>query len=1013
MKKRMRAVFCLILSIVIVILSGCNGAGKDRPDEPGKVYDFDDGITENDGQNTVEIPEPESYSYSQDFEQTIKANDPDWYVNAEGTVADGVFKSKSNHAYFASKHKIKADVFTAEWDVNANRKSEIENVSEYIGLRLPEYGNQFAAVGTNGIWFLFHNNRVGIIDTWPTVKSFKVDVDFSKTQRVRVTDDTKNNVITFEVLKDGEFQPLFTAVIEEGKNVIVKDVKDKTKIKAKFTYDIDAKGYFALWSSGGNSGSAYIDNVEIKWTESASEPYYPADITLLRDLYSDTWVAADDLGRAVVDGTAAPRDKLVGMFYQIWFTPTSVTFSDQIIYDHNKLYLDGGFEAVKNAYTKGPQGWGHYWGEPYFGYYLTNDRWIIRKHASMLSDIGVDFIFLDVTNGNSQMTSYRAIMKEYEMMRKEGLDTPDICFFLADNVSLVENVFLDLWEDVYSTGQYRDLYVMYDGKPLILGNFTNLSEESRKIADENFTWRRCWALRENIKDGKDYWTWMYETPQIASYNSKKDNAVEEISVSAGILANTSMGRSFSNGKQPEVGTLPDGTKDYFQFNLETTGQGLLFAEQMERAAEVDPYIVLINEWNEWTAGRWDGTGHPTIAHTYISWSDSFYVDCFNPEFSRDIEPMKGGFGDNYYYQLAAFLRAFKGGRSAPAASGQHEITLDGGLGQWADVRPEYRDTTGDTLHRDSLGIGGLVSYKNDSGRNDIVSAKVSRAGGSTYFLAVCADSITAPAGGNWMNLFINTDCDSKTGWYGYDLIVNRDNGSVEKFKNNSWETDKIGSGEVFIGDNYVVIKLDDKTCGLSSNFDFKWADNSTETGEIMQFLDLGDAAPNARFNYAYRADSKETQLTDNVKAVVGNGASFAANRPYALSDGKVVNVYASDTAVLPEMHKNRLFVPAASLGVIKDMSVSVSGGTAVVTYGNKTFTFEDGNNEVKCNNDTYRIPVAPYVKDTVLYVPLNAVAHIAGLRYAQNDRGVAIITHSALPDGEKVNAALNDLYISY
>ncbi|MBO4261754.1 MAG: hypothetical protein J5921_03960, partial [Clostridia bacterium] len=251
------------------------------------------------------------------------------------------------------------------------------------------------------------------------------------------------------------------------------------------------------------------------------------------------------------------------------------------------------------------------------------------------------------------------------------------------------------------------------------------------------------------------------------------------------------------------------------------------------------------------------------------------------------------------------------------------------------------------------------------------------------------------------------------GWYGYDLIVNRDNGSVEKFKNNSWETDKIGSGEVFIGDNYVVIKLDDKTCGLSSNFDFKWADNSTETGEIMQFLDLGDAAPNARFNYAYRADSKETQLTGNVKAVVGNGASFAANRPYALSDGKVVNVYASDTAVLPEMHKNRLFVPAASLGVIKDMSVSVSGGTAVVTYGNKTFTFEDGNNEVKCNNDTYRIPVAPYVKDTVLYVPLNAVAHIAGLRYAQNDRGVAIITHSALSDGEKVNAALNDLYISY
>ena len=1010
MKKRIRVFFCVLLGIVIVILSGCNVTENDGP---GKVYVFDDGITVDDGQSGAEIPEPQSFSYSQDFEQKIKANDPDWYVNSEGTLEDGVFKSKSNHAYLASKHKIKADVFTAEWDVNANRKSDIENVSEYIGLRLPEYDNQFAAVGTNGIWFLFHNNRVGIIDTWPTVKSFKVDVDFSKTQRVRVTDDAKKNIITVEVLKDGEFQLLFSAAIEEGKNVFVKNAEGKIKIKAKFTYDIDTKGYFSLWSSGGNSGSAYIDNVEIKWTEAVPEAYYPADITLLCDLYSDTWVATDDLERTVIDGAAAPRDKLIGMFYQIWFTPTSVTYSDQKIYDHYKIYLDGGFEAVKKAYTKGPQGWGHYWGEPYFGYYLTNDRWIIRKHASMLSDIGVDFIFLDVTNGNSQATSYRAIFKEYEQMRKEGLDTPDICFFLADNVSLVENVFLDLWDDVYSTGQYRDLYVMYDGKPLILGNFTKLSEESRQIADENFTWRRCWALRENIKDGKDYWTWMYETPQIASYNSKKDNAVEEISISAGILANTSTGRSFSNGRQPKVGTLPDGTKDYFQFNLETTGQGLLFAEQMERAAEVDPYVVLINEWNEWAAGRWEGTGHPTIANTYISWSESFYVDCFNPEFSRDIEPMKGGFGDNYYYQLAAFLRYFKGGRSAPAAAGQHEISLDGGLGQWADVWPEYRDTAGDTLHRDSLGNGGLVSYKNESGRNDIVSAKVSRAGGTTYFLAVCADKLTAPEGGNWMNLFINSDCDSRTGWYGYDLVINRDNGSIERFKNNSWETERIGKGEVFIGENHVVIKLDDKTCGLGADFDFKWADNSTETGEIMQFLDLGDAAPNARFSYAYRSASKEAKLTDNVKAIVSDGASFTANRPYALSDGKIVAVYAADTAVLPEMHQNRLFVPAASLGIIKDMSVNISGTSATVTYKNKTFTFEEGNTEVSCSRDVYQIPVSPYVKDGILYVPLNAAAYIAGFNYTQNDPGVAIITHTDLSDGEKVNTALNDLYISY
>ncbi|MBO4870010.1 MAG: hypothetical protein J5585_09905 [Clostridia bacterium] len=1023
MKKRVRSFFCVFLSILMLLLFGCNRgepqttstdteATTDAPDTEGEIFVFDDGIKEDSGQGGAELPEPQSYSYSQDFEAKIKANDADWYVNTEGTQANGVFSSKTNHAYFACRHKIKADVFVAEWDVNANRKGNVNNVSEYVGLRLPEYGNQFAAVGTNGIWLSFQCNSVGVISTWPTVKTFRVDVDFSQTQRVRVTDDVKNDVITVEVKIDGVFEKLFSAQIENQRNVTVFNAEGKDRIHTEFSYDVGKKGFFALWASGGNTGESFIDNVEIKWTEAVPETYYPADKTAIRDLYSDTWVATDDLDRAVTDGAAAPRDKLVGMFYQIWFTPTSVTYPDQKIYNHYQTYLDGGIEAVKKVYTQGPEGWGHYWGEPYFGYYLTNDRWVIRKHASMLSDIGVDFIFLDVTNGNPQSTSYKAIFKEYEQMRKEGLHTPDICFFLADNVDLVENVFLELWDDVYSTKQYSDLYVMYDGKPLILGNFKSMSKESKKIVDGNFTWRRCWALKENVKNGKDFWTWMCESPQVISYKSTKEN-VEEISISAAILANTSSGRSSQNGKQPKVGKLEDGTKDDFQFNLETTGQGLFFAEQMERASEVDPYVVLITEWNEWAAGRWNTNGHNTIANTYISWSTSIYVDCFNPEFSRDIEPMKGGFGDNYYYQLAKFMREFKGSRAAPAASGQHDITLDGGLSQWADVRPEYRDTTGDTLHRDSLGNGGLVSYKNETGRNDIVSAKVSRSNGSTYFLAVCADKLTAPEGSNWMNLFIDADCDAKTGWYGYDLIVNRENGSVERFKNNSWETEDAGKGEIYIGENYVVIKLDDKACGLGSDFNFKWADNSTETGEIMQFLDLGDAAPNARFNYAYRSTAKETRLTDNVKTVVGDGASFTANRPYALSDGKTVPVYEADTSVLPVMYKNRLFVPAASLGIIKDMTVAVNGNTSTVTYKDKTFTFEEGKTDVKRGGDVYRIPVAPFVEDGVLYVPLNAVAHIAGLNCSQNDLGVAIITAADLSDGEKLAPALNDLYLSY
>ena len=44
-----------------------------------------------------------------------------------------------------------------------------------------------------------------------------------------------------------------------------------------------------------------------------------------------------------------------------------------------------------------------------------------------------------------------------------------------------------------------------------------------------------------------------------------------------------------------------------------------------------------------------------------------FVDEFDQEHSRDIEPMKGGHGDNYYYQMVDYIRRYKG--LAQAASG--------------------------------------------------------------------------------------------------------------------------------------------------------------------------------------------------------------------------------------------------------------------------------------------------------------------------------------------------------
>ena len=39
-----------------------------------------------------------------------------------------------------------------------------------------------------------------------------------------------------------------------------------------------------------------------------------------------------------------------------------------------------------------------WWNEPLFGYYQNLDRYVLRKHAELLADAGVDVIIFDCTN---------------------------------------------------------------------------------------------------------------------------------------------------------------------------------------------------------------------------------------------------------------------------------------------------------------------------------------------------------------------------------------------------------------------------------------------------------------------------------------------------------------------------------------------------------------------------------------------------------------------------------------
>ena len=166
------------------------------------------------------------------------------------------------------------------------------------------------------------------------------------------------------------------------------------------------------------------------------------------------------------------------------------------------------------------------------------------------------------------------------------------------------------------------------------------------------------------------------------------------------------------------------------------GYGIYFQQRWDEALKANPQFLYINDWNEWTAGKYHarrGTDLPFMRRK----STYFFVDQYNAEFNRCIQPMKGGYTDNYYMQMAQNIRRYKGVRPIPELRGLQpdqrstEISPTG-----RSVKVEYRDTVGDTFHRDYNGYGGL-HYTNDSGRNDIVTCKVAVDAGQRLFL--CRD----------------------------------------------------------------------------------------------------------------------------------------------------------------------------------------------------------------------------------------------------------------------------------
>ena len=508
----------------------------------------------------------------------------------------------------------------------------------------------------------------------------------------------------------------------------------------------------------------------------------------------------------------------------------------------------------------------HHWGEPELGYYRTSDRWVIRKHAYLLADAGVDTLIFDVTNDVTFPECYEAVCEVLREVRGEGEKTPDICFLGS------EKSILQLWEDFYSKGRYADLWFQWQGKPLLLfGQFDIRGDMNDVVFPDTiqdfFTIRWSWAwdsLPWYGDEGYHRWPWVAHTPQCIGWD--KPGVAENVPVAIGEHPVSGIGRSFHEGHQPE-------TDQYDETPY--TDQGLYFAEQWRRALEVDPEFIFITGWNEWSAGgqicittdqdelrdKWSFFPGAQMgrAGRALNLGDVYFVDQYNREFSRDAEPMRGGHTDNYYYQMIDGIRRYKGVRPAPRSSGPRTIDLAGGFDQWDNVAPEYCDHLYDTLYRNGPGWGCAGPYVNTTGRNEFVTLKVAHDVENLYFYARTRGPVTPSIDPYWMVLLLNTDQDKTTGWEGYDHAINLavldGQRTTVKVNTGGWAWQDVGEAGYRVEGNQLMMTVPRALVGLSGApvaFDFHWVDNIRGTGEIEDFFLNGDSAPPRRFDYRYR-----------------------------------------------------------------------------------------------------------------------------------------------------------------
>ena len=606
----------------------------------------------------------------------------------------------------------------------------------------------------------------------------------------------------------------------------------------------------------------------------------PADSLYLKnDVMPDTWVFTDSLGRRALTNAEVgdPReDKILALFYWTWHASQGGANAFNV-----QEFLDS--EAAKGVdistivndynYSGWPVGYyNHFWDEPIYGYYRTNDEWVLRRQSEMLANALVDTVFTDNTNGQyTWRDSYIPLYETWQQAQKDGVEVPKVSFMLpfAANDDAVAQMKM-LYTDIYRDGKYSSLWFWYDGKPMLMAHKDKLDKTDGLKSEIRsfFTFRANYPGYINKFPEYKNWGWLSVFPQAKYYSSYKDEAagiVEQITV--GVSQNHNFVTHLLSAMNGQNNTGRTYTSKGYDTSENALLKGANFAEQFNYALEVDPNVIFVTGYNEWIAGR------------YEEWQGvkNAFPDQYNAENSRDIEPSRGVLGDAYYYQFVNFVRQYKGVRAIPEAGAKQTIDVNAGTSQWQSVTPYYASYIGNTGDREAKGYGELT-YRDYSGRNDIIGAQMARDDGNIYILVECAEDISPYTDPLWMNVYLDVD-GREGGWESFNYVINKTTPKsesiavLERFTGNGYESEAIADIAYSVQGRYLQIEIPKAALGIEGDeftLNFAVTDNVHDeddqaqnndknytytrfSGDILDFYTSGDVAPGGRFKYSFMA----------------------------------------------------------------------------------------------------------------------------------------------------------------